>query len=144
MKLVAGAAILLAIGAGLGTYFALRGNDQPKAPSTHSAILDAALERGLIRQYRAVAFDSDGSGGGSWEFSADGGVIDLSHLRRTRVGNFETLIITAEARRAPAGRTISEIAQRRFPHAKVRFFETNTVDSHTPDARIMLIPKAGA
>ena len=144
MKLVAGAAILLAIGAGLGTYFALRGNDQPKAPSTHSAILDAALELGLIRQYRAVAFDSDGSGGGSWEFSADGGVIDLSHLRRTRVGNFETLIITAEARRAPAGRTISEIAQRRFPHAKVRFFETNTVDSHTPDARIMLIPKAGA
>ena len=40
--------------------------------------------------------------------------------------------------------TIWRIARARMPNANVKLFETTTLDSHLPDARIMLIPKAGA
>jgi hypothetical protein len=39
---------------------------------------------------------------------------------------------------------ILRIAQRRMPKAHIKAFEVTTLDSHIPDARIMLIPKAGA
>ena len=148
MKLLAGALVLLAIGAGLGTYFALRGTSAAEVPKAQrSAILDEAVRRGLIHRYRVIKFAPDGNGGGTWEYAADGGAIGLSHLRRTRMTYFESLMVTAERSRAPAGRQIAAIAQQRFARAKVSFYETTTLGRaamHIPDARIMLIPKAGS
>ena len=55
MKLRAGAAALLALGAGLGTYFALQGTSYPRvAKAQQNPILEEALRREIIRGYRAV------------------------------------------------------------------------------------------
>jgi hypothetical protein len=61
MKLLAGVAVVLAIGAGLGTYFGLRGPSAPEVPKAQqSAILEQAKADGVIRGYRVRHFDSFG------------------------------------------------------------------------------------
>jgi hypothetical protein len=53
MKLLAGAAALIALGAGLGTYFALGGSSAPEVPKAQqSAILERAKTEGVIDAYR--------------------------------------------------------------------------------------------
>jgi len=55
VKLVAGAAALLALGAGLGTYFALRGPSIPPMPKgQRNSILEGATRRGIIPGYRVL------------------------------------------------------------------------------------------
>jgi len=51
--LMIGACVLVALGAGLGSYFALRSPAKPHVPRTHrSAILDAAFEQGSFMAER--------------------------------------------------------------------------------------------
>lgn len=126
MKL-AGAAVLLALGAGLGTYLGLGGAGSTTPKIHRSAILDAAVDRGLIHGYRVVSFHNDGSGGGSWEYSADDDAIHLSHRRRTRMAYSENLFVTAETSRTADGRSIADIAQHRFPSAKIHFYAVTTL-----------------
>ena len=55
MKLPACAAVVLAVGAGLGTYFALGGPPEPQVPKMHkNALLEAATSKGIIGGYRAI------------------------------------------------------------------------------------------
>jgi hypothetical protein len=59
MKLLAGA-VVVAVGAGLGTFFGLGVVPHPRPPvDKRWPVLDAAISRGLIRGYRA---DSRGYG----------------------------------------------------------------------------------
>ena len=52
---VASIALLAAVGAGLGTYFGLRGVSHPRPPTNlRWSVLDAVMSRGLIRGYRAA------------------------------------------------------------------------------------------
>jgi hypothetical protein len=55
VKLLVGGALLLTLGAGLGTYFALRGPAHERPPVGHrNAVLEVALSRGVIPGYQTI------------------------------------------------------------------------------------------
>jgi hypothetical protein len=69
---------------------------------------------------------------------------DWSRLRQHRAPP----LIEYPRAAAVQARAILRIAHAQMPDARIKFFEVVTarsdfVHSHTPDARIMLIPKAG-
>ena len=141
MKWVAVAAVL-AIGAGLGTYFGVRGSSVPEVSKVQqSAILEQAKKQGVITRYRV-----QGSG-----YEVAGGQIHLRSVGRGLCAGESVelcLPVFIEYRR-PAERqaeAIYRIARSRLPSATVKLFEITPgiAESHIPDARIMLIPKAGA
>src|SRR5262249_13366569 len=64
MKLAAVAAVALAFGAGLGTYFALRGTSVPAVPrAQQNLILQQAKAEGGIKGYRSLPAGYEVSGG---------------------------------------------------------------------------------
>ena len=143
MKLAAGAAILLAIGAGLGTYFAFGGPAEPQVPKTHTnALLDAATSQGIIGGYRAIRHRW---GVYSYESIDSDIAVEYPNACGDRSCPQSTPILWVEY-----GRDARSQAQRllRIARAhwagKIQTFEIQHLDSHNPDARIMLIPEAGA
>ena len=144
MKLAAGAAALLAIGAGLGTYFALGGASHERPAVGHrNPVLEEALSRGLIRGYHVIPSGYEVAGRTiqlrQWPSPCGGNSARPMCLRRGPL-MFLEYKRPAEAR----AEAILRIAQAKMPNATIKFFEITTLDSHTPDARIMFIPKAGA
>lgn len=164
MKLLAGGAVLLAIGAGLGTYFGLRGPSAPEVPKAQqSAILEQAKVDGVIRGYRVRHFDSYGwdyrVAGADIRFSTSLGLCGVAHHGPACLGPTAPILVLEYRRSAAeAAYAIQRIAQTRMPQAQVKLFEVTTLNggslapiargyaasTHIPDARIMLIPKAGA
>ena len=142
MKLPACAAVVLAIGAGLGTYFALGVSSTPEVPKAHqSAILEQAKNQGVITGYRVR-----GSG-----YEVDGGKIHLGSVRGFCDGEsveqcLLPLFIEYRRQAEQKAEAIYRIARSRLPSATIKLFEVTPglPNSHTPDARIMLSPKAGA
>jgi hypothetical protein len=157
MKLLAGAAALIALGAGLGMYFGLRGSSVPEVPKAQqSAILERAKEKGVIRGYRARRFDEYG-----FDYRIVGADIRFSSLpgRFYCSGDASSpqclpprRLFFLEYRHPAAAEAyeIQRIAQEQLPKADIKVFEVTTLEGaggaalHIPDARIMLIPKAGA
>jgi len=75
MKLLAGAAALLALGAGLGTYFALRGPSVHPVPNAQqNPILERAQSEGIIDGYKVVRFDPRV---GTFRYAVTGSPIEL-------------------------------------------------------------------
>jgi hypothetical protein len=137
----AAVAVVLAIGACLGMYFGLRGSSVPEvSKGQQSAILEQAKKQGVITAYRV-----QGSG-----YEVAGGQIRLRSGRGLCAGEAVELCLPVfiEYRR-PAERqaeAIYRIARSHLPSVIVKLFEITPgiAESHIPDARIMLIPKAGA
>jgi hypothetical protein len=160
MKLLAGVALLLAIGAGLGTYFAFRGSSVPEVPKAEqNAILERAKAEVVIDAYRVKRFDQAG-----WDYRVVGADIRLSTQRvlaycggdYSRPNCLPNRLLFLEYRRPATKRAFAllRVAHATMPDTKIKFFEVTSLDgssgdagfahSHTPDARIMLIPIAGA
>jgi hypothetical protein len=75
VKLLGGAAVLLAIGAGLGTYFALRGPSTPPVPKAQqNPILERAQSKGIIDGYKVMRFDPRV---GTFRYAVTGSPIEL-------------------------------------------------------------------
>ncbi len=144
MKLLAGAAVLLAIGAGLGTYFALAGASHEHSPvGKRDPILEAALNRGIISGYRTIPrlFRRV-----SYHVAGSDITVEFANACGDQAGMcFEPAVLRIEYGRESRtqAQRLLRLAQTRWS-GKVKSFETKGLNSHTPDARIMLIPKAGA
>ena len=160
MKLLAGAAVVLAVGAGLGTFFAFRGSSVPEVPKAQqNTILERASAEGVINGYRVRRFDQSG-----WDYRVVDADIRFSTQRMLAycVGDSSRPNCLRDNRllfleyRPPAAKqalALLRIAQTTMPDTKIKFFEVTSLDgstadsgfarSHTPEARIMFIPKAG-
>jgi hypothetical protein len=137
MKLAAGAAVLLAIGAGLGTYFFLRGSSVPEGPKAQqSAILEQAKADGVIAGYRVRRFNQFG-----WDYRVVGAGIrfgtlegrwycggENSRAQCLRVGRRgRPLMLEYRPAAAAAALAILRIAETRMPKAHIKFFEVTTL-----------------
>lgn len=142
MKLLAGAGVLLALGAGLGTYFGLGGSSSPETPKTHkSRILERATREGVVDGYRVRHLPHYGN----LAYDAMGGQIELHSFGSGCGGGFAAgpaclarpgPLLTIEYSRAAAAkaRAILRIAHEIFPKAQVKFFEV-TLDTRTAPVR---------
>jgi hypothetical protein len=136
MKLAAGAVVVLAVGAGLGTYFALRGPSAPEVPKAQqSAVLEQAMAEGVIDGYRVRRFERDRP----WEYEAAGANIHFRGDGRAYCGGensrpaclavaqrFLPMLIEYQRRAATQAQAILRIAQAQFPNATIKFFEITT------------------
>ncbi len=153
MKLAAGAAVVLALSAGLGTYFALEGQSTPAVPrAQQSRTLEEAKADGVISGYRMRAWN-----GARRDYEVGDGAIHVVYYGNGCGGGFnagpmclsKAPLLSIEYQRSAAvqARALLRIAQTRLPNGRINFFEVTRPSasaSHIPDARIMLIPKAGA
>jgi hypothetical protein len=147
MKRFAALAALVAVAVAVGIYFGTRGESSlPRVPKTQqNSALERAKANGVINGYRVVA------AGSAYEVS--GGQI---RFRRVQLCNpqsagpcFTTRPLWYIEYRRPVSaqaQAILRIAESQMPRANIKLFEVTPglPNSHTPDARIMLIPKAGA
>ena len=143
MKLPACAAVVLAVGAGLGTYFALGVPPEPQVPKMHkNALLEAATSKGIIGGYRAIRHQW---GVYSYESIDSDITLEYPNACGDRSCPQSTPILWVEygADAQSQARRLLRIARARWS-GKIQTFDIEHLDSHTPDARIMLIPKAGA
>lgn len=146
MKRFAALAALAAVAVAVGIYFGTQNESSPPVPKAQqSPILERAKLDGLISSYRVLAPHS--------AYEVTGGQI---RLRRVQVCDPNSAgpcfmarpLIYVEYR--PQARRKAEaiwrLAQTVVADADVKLFEVTPglPNSHTPDARIMLIPKAGA
>lgn len=138
MKLGAGAAIVLAIGAGLGTYFLLRGPSVPEVPkSQRSTVLELAKADGVIAGYRVRRFNQF-----AWDYRVVGAGIRFGTLNQGRwycggenvgaqclsVGRRDQpLLLEYRRGAAAAALAILRIAEMRMPKAHIKFFEVTTL-----------------
>jgi hypothetical protein len=144
MKLLAGAAVLLAIGVGLGTYFALRGSAEERPPAAQrNVVLDAAVARGVIDGYHVIPSGYEASGG-EIQLRMRPSPCGANHPRPNCLYSAPFMFLEYKRPAEERAQAILRIAQAKMPNATIKFYEITTLDSHTPDARIMLIPKAGA
>jgi hypothetical protein len=152
MRLLAVAAAILAIAAALGTFVALRGPGVPTVPKAQqSPILERAKSEGVIDGYR-VRGGSDRRvyevGDGAVELHSFAGLCGGEHPGPACISLAPLVIIEYRREAESRAQAILRIAQTWMPKAKIKFFEVTRPDpfvlSHTPDARIMLIPRAGS
>jgi hypothetical protein len=145
MKLLAGVAVLLAIGAGLGTYFGLRSSTPEVPKAQQSPILERAKTDGLISSYRVLA--------PHMAYEVAGGQIDLRRMQLCNPNSAGPCftsrpLIAVEYRRPVQAQALAlwRLAQKVVPNAEIKLFEVTPgiAESHIPDSRIMLIPKAGS
>jgi hypothetical protein len=128
---MAAGAVVVAIGAGLGTYFALRGSDYPPVPtSQQSPILEQAKAEGVIAGYRIHAFNR-WYGPRVYE-TGDGAVMFNSYSGRCGGHGPACLsrppLIVLEYRHGSAdvAQAIQHIAHELMPGAKIKTFEFTT------------------
>jgi hypothetical protein len=147
MKRFAALAALVAVVVGVGVYFGARGESSPRdvPKAQQNSALERAKASGVIPGYRVVA------AGSAYEVSGS-----QIRFRRVQVCNpesagrcFTTRPLWYIEYRRPVGaqaQAIWRIAESQMPRATIKLFEVTPglPNSHTPDARIMLIPKAGA
>ena len=152
MKRFAALAALAAVAVAVGIYFGTREDSTvPRVPKPQqSAILEEAKADGLISTYTPHAR--------RWWYSpriydVGGGEMRLTSYSRAcggpRSGGqclAQAPLFVLEYRRTAAteAQAILRIVRAYRPNARVKSYEITTLNSHTPDARIMLIPKAGA
>lgn len=137
MRLAAGAAVVLAIGAGLGTYFDFRGSSAPQVPKAQqSAILEQAKAEGVIAGYRVRRFDDYG-----WEYRVVGADIrfatppgrwycagENSRAQCLSAGKRgRELYLEYRPPAAAAALAILRIAETRMPKKHIKFFEVTTL-----------------
>jgi hypothetical protein len=123
--LLAGVAVVLAIGAGLGAYFALRGSSVSELPKAQqSAILERAKAEGVIDGYRVR-----GSG-----YEVVGGRVSLRSVHFCHPDSAGPCyqrwpLIQIEYRHTAKEEAlaISRIAQARMPNAKIQSFEVTNL-----------------
>ena len=153
MRWAAPATFVLVVGAGLGTYFGLRGSSVPEVPKAQqSPILERAKADGVIKGYHVRRFDELG-----FDYRVVGAGIRLSSMLGLCGGErpqcfSQGPLLFLEYRRPAAGKAlaIQRIAQAQLPKAHIKIYEVTNLDAagpaalHMPDTRIMLIPKAGA
>jgi hypothetical protein len=147
MRWAALAAVLLAVGASLGTHFVFGGSSAPEVPKAQkSAMLEQAKTDGVISGYRALPVG----------YAVNSGQIRLRRISLCDPqsaggmgacnGPRPLIYIEYRAPAAQQAEAIWRIGQKQWPAADIRLFEVTPglPNTHTPDARIMLIPKAGA
>lgn len=138
MRWAALAAVVLAVGAGLGTYFGFRGSSAPGVPKAQqSAILEQAKADGVIAGYRVSRFNQFG-----WDYRVVGSDIRLATPPgRWYCGGGENIgpqCLSAGRRGRPlyleyrppaaaAALAILRIAETRMPKADIKFFEVTTL-----------------
>lgn len=147
MKRFAALAALIAVAVAVGIYFGTRGEsslpDLPKAQQNPA--LERAKANGVIKGYHVV------TAGSAYEVSGS-----QIRFRRVQVCDPESAgpcfttrpLWYVEYRRPVSAQALAilHIAETQMPRANIKLFEVTPglPNSHTPDARIMLIPKAGA
>jgi hypothetical protein len=122
---------LVAVGAGLGTYFALSGPWVPTVPNAQqSPILEQAKADGVIGGYRVRRFDE-----GAWDYEVAGGEIQFFSLGSPCGGSYTgpacirtapLLFVEYQRTAAEQARAILRIAEAEMPRAKIKFFEITT------------------
>jgi hypothetical protein len=134
MKLLAGAALLLAIGAGLGTYFALRGTSYlPVSEAQQSLILEQAKNEGVIQAYRVRRFNRFG-----WDYRVIGAGIrfhtpDLAYYCGGEDAGpcfspaHPMLYLEYRPPAAAQAYAIQRIALTHMPKARIKVFEVTTL-----------------
>jgi hypothetical protein len=133
MRWLAGAAVLLAIGAGLGTYFALRGTSSPPvSEAQQSVILEQAKSEGVIQAYRVRRFNRFG-----WDYRVIGAGIrfhtpDLAYYCGGENAGpcfspvHPLLYLEYRPPAAAQAYAIQRIAQTHIPKAHIKVFEVTT------------------
>lgn len=147
MKRFVALAALAAVAVAVGIYFGTRGKSSvaPVPKAQQNPALEQARAKGVISGYRVVA------AGSAYEVSGS-----RIRFRRVQVCDPESAgpcfttrpLWYIEYRRpgSAQAQAILRIAESQMPRANIKLFEVTPglPNSHTPDARIMLIPKAGA
>jgi len=133
-RLMTGAAVLVALGAGLGTYFALRGPAVPDVPKAQqSPILEQAKAKGVINGYR---LRSAQRWYGPRVYEVEGGDL-MFHSYNHRCGGpapgpaclSRPPLIVLEYRQGSAdlAQAIQQVAHELMPGAKIKSYEYTTL-----------------
>jgi hypothetical protein len=137
VKLAAGAAVVLAVGAGLGIYFGLRGTSALEVPKAQqSAVLEQARTDGVIAGYRVHRFDQFG-----WDYRVVGADIRFAtdtgrwYCAGEKIGaqclsagkRGRPLYLEYRPPAAASAMAILRIVETRMPKAHIKFFEVTTL-----------------
>jgi len=107
-------------------------------------ILEKAMRQGIISGYRFAP-----APGGSVRYVVFGSDVEVTLAgcvgqRSCPMGSPTIYEVSHGPASAGAAHALVQVARTWRPGLTLKVFETTTLNSHAPDARIMLIPEAGA
>lgn len=121
--LLAALAVVLALGAAAGTYFATRGVGSKIPKEQRIAILDEAKKRRIIHDYKVVGWNFH-TGGGSAEYLADG-EIDVTWSSGME---YHSLQIESSRATVAQAEALRDFARRRLPHTPIYYTPFSSLD----------------